>query len=223
MKYGFMDIKIDSKTVICFDLDDTLYPEIEFLKSAYREIAYNVNPDNWRKLYFEMFSRYRSGENAFDYVASISGKSIPVLLEYYVNHKPTLTPNPGALSMIYKIKAKGGSIAIITDGRSVTQRNKIRALQLESSIDLILISDETGFEKPQLNNFIRVMEELSGDVYWYLADNLKKDFIAPSYLNWSTVGIIDNGLNIHLGGHNYLCEANEPDYFVLNLQEINIL
>ena len=25
--------------VICFDLDDTLYKEIDYLKSAYREIA----------------------------------------------------------------------------------------------------------------------------------------------------------------------------------------
>ena len=28
-----------SDTVICFDLDDTLYKEIDYLKSAYKEIA----------------------------------------------------------------------------------------------------------------------------------------------------------------------------------------
>ena len=30
-----MDIKIDTSTALVFDLDDTLYNEIEYLKSAY--------------------------------------------------------------------------------------------------------------------------------------------------------------------------------------------
>ena len=34
--------------------------------------------------------------------------------------------------------------------------------------------------------------------YYYIGDNIKKDFIAPNKLNWNTIGIKDtNSENIH--------------------------
>ena len=50
-----MTISINKNTVIAFDLDDTLYNEIEYLKSAYRLIAKNLDSDNSIELYAFMF------------------------------------------------------------------------------------------------------------------------------------------------------------------------
>lgn len=74
--------------VICFDLDDTLYKEIEYLKSAYREIAeYAV----WQctgcsdsvnilaiKAYDRMLVAYREGLNAFEELNIFLGLELPV-------------------------------------------------------------------------------------------------------------------------------------------------
>ena len=59
------------KKVIVFDLDDTLYKEIDFLKSAYKEIASIVDKDHCETLYDNMISNYYKGENVFKLVSEI--------------------------------------------------------------------------------------------------------------------------------------------------------
>ena len=62
--------------VVCFDLDDTLYKEIDYLKSAYREIA-EYAAEHCRgysdpvsvlahKAYDVMLAAYQEGQNAFE-------------------------------------------------------------------------------------------------------------------------------------------------------------
>ena len=50
---------------VIFDLDDTLVYEIEFLKSAFKEIAERLEPERDLELYEEMFSIYKKKENVF--------------------------------------------------------------------------------------------------------------------------------------------------------------
>lgn len=54
-----MTLSIDSTTTLVFDLDDTLYKEIDFLKSAYQQIAQHLNASDWRATYALMFALYR--------------------------------------------------------------------------------------------------------------------------------------------------------------------
>ena len=56
--------------------------------------------------------------------------------------------------------------------------------------------------------------------YYYIADNLKKDFITPNKLGWQTVGLIDNGLNIHVYSENYDLLAYRPQHFIFQLSEL---
>ena len=58
--------------VICFDLDDTLYSEIDYLKSAYSEIvnfAYSKTkvspPPTSKEVWSEMVAVYLRGENEY--------------------------------------------------------------------------------------------------------------------------------------------------------------
>ena len=51
-----------SECVCCFDLDDTLYKEIDFLKSAYREIASSVGRAD---IAAQMVTWYDEGKNVF--------------------------------------------------------------------------------------------------------------------------------------------------------------
>ena len=96
-----MDIKVDKNTVIVFDLDDTLYNEMEYLRSAYAEIAKALQPDDWQSLFSRMYSLFRSKEDVFEFVASKYGVEKTTLLKQYRQASPTSTSiQPSNLSTL---------------------------------------------------------------------------------------------------------------------------
>lgn len=198
--------------VICFDLDDTLYKEIDYLKSAYREIAEYAAAhctscsDSVNilaiKAYNRMLDAYREGLNAFEELNLFLGLELPIsdYLYIYRHHKPKIALVEDAVRTLDALKAEGVRIGLITDGRSVQQRNKIEALGLGKWIEEenIVISEEFGSEKPNVANyeyFMRRYPECHD--FTYVGDNLKKDFIAPNALGWHTICLKDDGRNIH--------------------------
>ena len=148
-----MTFSIDSSTTLVFDLDDTLYKEIDFLKSAYREIAMHINLPDWRGTYAQMFAWYRENKNVFCQLETKYNADQAELLSLYRNHFPDITLQAETLLLLNEIKVKGAPITLLTDGRSKTQRNKIKALKLENWMDKFFISEELGSEKPSENNF----------------------------------------------------------------------
>jgi len=222
-KYWFMDLKIDQNTVVVFDLDDTLYNEIEYLKSAYQHIAKKVDPHSWQSLHAIMFSLYRSGSNVFDYLINERSCIKEDLLDHYRYHSPAIEPFPGVLDLFADIKKNGGKLALVTDGRSVTQRNKIKALGLEPYLDHIVISEEIGTEKPHTNNFLSVEKAFNRTCHYYIADNIRKDFDGPHELGWQGILLADNGLNIHQNPLlNYKIEKLNLTV-ILSIQELRVV
>ena len=218
-----MDLKVNDKKVICFDLDDTLYNEIDYLRSGYKTIAKSIEPQ-WQSLLAQMFSIYRSGRNAFEYIEKHYNLSIKDQLELYRNHLPDIVPFDGVKSLFESIDLKGGKIVIITDGRSISQRNKIKSLGLESLVKLILVSEETGHDKPHPHNFHMVLEEFPHHEYCYIGDNLAKDFIVPNRLGWQTVCLLDKGRNIHNNAFEYSGQPeNHPDHYIEHIQELRVI
>lgn len=218
-----MDIKVDKNTILVFDLDDTLYNELEYLKSAYIYIAKKLEPLDWKPLFVSMFSKYRCNLDVFSELSNRYNIEKTELITYYREHFPNIKPFPGVVELFTSIKRNKGIIGIITDGRAKTQRNKIEALGLTPYIDHCVISEEVGTEKPCEENY-RIMERKFGPGnYYYLADNLKKDFITPNALGWNTMGILDNGLNIHPHAHMYWSDSNKPIYFFESFNELRVL
>ena len=197
--------------VVCFDLDDTLYKEIDYLKSAYREIAaYAAEYCHGcsdtpmilaAKAYNAMLAAYQKGENAFECLNSFLGIDLPIseYLQIYRNHKPRISLSADVEQTLDTLKADGCIIGLITDGRSVQQRNKIEALGLSRWIanEDKVISEEFGSEKPSPANyeyFMKRYPECSD--FTYVGDNPKKDFIAPNALGWTTICLLDDGRNV---------------------------
>lgn len=182
-----------SSKYIVFDLDDTLAYEVDYLKSAYLEIATKLGGN---ALYNKMIEMYERGENVFEYLSNNHDISLSDLLSIYRNHFPDITLIEGARDVLQYCKANKYKIGLISDGRSVTQRNKLKALGIESLFDSIVISEEFGSEKPNENNYLNFTDN-SIDSYFYIADNTKKDFVTPNKLGWTTICLIDSGNNIH--------------------------
>lgn len=218
-----MDIKVDEHTVIVFDLDDTLYNELDFLKSAYKSIAQYLEPTDWKPLYISIFSLYRCGSNVFEFLVEKYKIDIKVLIDMYRNHKPEIQLFDGVINVLNAIKSNKGSIGIITDGRSKTQRAKLESLGVYDYIDEIIISEELGSEKPSVDNFRAIENAISGTQYYYIADNLKKDFVAPNYLGWKSIALLDNGKNIHFEANKYMDNQHQPQGFILAFNDINII
>lgn len=218
-----MNIKVDARTVIVFDLDDTLYNEMEYLRSAYSEIAKSLDSENWRPLFARMYSLFRSAADVFEFVSTTYQVDKSELLNTYRTHTPTLHLFDGVLETMTQIKAKKGKIGIITDGRKTTQRAKLKALGITDRMDKIVISEEVGSEKPDERNYRSIEEAFPNCTYLYMADNLRKDFIAPNKLGWKTLGLIDNGLNMHFDGHSYFDEVHRPQDFVTSFEDIRIV
>lgn len=219
-----MDIKVDHNTVVVFDLDDTLYNELDYLKSAYKSIAMFLEPHEWKLLYVKMFSLHRSKINVFEYVANSYNTKVDFLIDMYRNHQPNIQLFDGVLDVFNAIKYNNGKIGIITDGRSNTQRAKLESLGIINDIDIIVISDEIGSEKPNVANF-KAVEDAFTDAskFYYIADNLKKDFISPNALGWKSVGLIDNGMNIHFEGHCHSYKERLPIDFIIDFKELVIM
>ncbi len=218
-----MDIEVDKHTIIVFDLDDTLYNELDFLKSAYKSIAVLLEPTDWKQLYSRMFCMYRSKINVFEFLANAYEIDTPTLIEMYRNHQPDIQLFDGVLEVFAAIKSKSGKIAIITDGRSKTQRAKLKSLGILKYMDKVIISEEIGSEKPSLANFKAIENSLSGKTYYYIADNLNKDFIAPNFLGWKSVCLIDNGNNIHFESHKITVIKYLPEDYIIDFKDLKII
>jgi putative hydrolase of the HAD superfamily len=187
-------------TIFVFDLDDTLYSELSFEQSG---IAYVYNKvkscffehnfsftikDLKSKTWIDQLLEYKE-------ISRLYPKEI--LLHYYRSHLPEIYLYPDARNFLNRIKANGNKMALVTDGRSLTQRNKLIALGVENFFDVVIISEEVGSEKPAVTNFQKVLDHCQGKQYIYFGDNPKKDFLGPNQLGWETIGLLDRGFNVH--------------------------
>lgn len=203
--------------VVVFDLDDTLYKEIDYLKSAYREIAsYAVQmcmdtsapvQELEMKAYEVMLEAYKGGRNAFEALNNFLGLKLLVadMLKIYREHVPQISLDEETRITLDRLKEDGVLMGIVSDGRELTQWNKVRALELTEWMDesCIIINSSQECFKPNPCGYGRLMEavrsiapadELS---FMYVGDNLKKDFIYPNQHEWQTLCLKNDGRNIH--------------------------
>ncbi len=213
--------------VVVFDLDDTLYNEIDFLISSYNEISQFLSKikgvdKSQNEIFDYMYSKYLDKKNTFEQVISflnIQNITVFDLLDLYRNHIPNICLSDNTKELLDYLIEQEFILGIITDGRSIQQRNKIKALNLESYISGLIISEEFGSEKPNLENFKFFEQKFPDANYTYIGDNINKDFIAPNELNWNTICLLDNGKNIHNQSLSHPI-SHLPKIYIKNIKEI---
>jgi len=197
------DIKHPLKAII-FDLDDTLYPEMQYVLSGFTAICKQFpNIKNLKNILLEGFSKR---EPAVDYVIDkifINNKSDDIecikrnMLTAYRNNECTdLRLYPGVYDVLLYFKTRNIKLGIITDGRSEAQRAKIKIMGLDKLIDEIIITDELAgnglvqnFRKPAPIAF-EIMKDRFNMEYRniiYVGDNIDKDFKAPKLLGMQSM------------------------------------
>lgn len=186
---------------VVFDLDDTLYKERDFVDSGFRAVATAMAQKSGIS-HDVLYRTMVSAADAFDGLLDLLGKeySIADFLKVYRFHRPVLALATDTEQTLTTLKNMGVTLGIITDGRSITQRNKIEALDIERFIpdNNIIISEEIGADKTTPNPFELFKLRVNVSRYYYIGDNPSKDFYWPNKLGWTTIMLRDtDGVNVH--------------------------
>lgn len=197
-----MQLRTDHRAFFVFDLDDTLYREIDFLYSGYRAIAHELEARTGTDHYAGMLARYGRNENVFGWIVDTFKAQWPeltreMLLTLYREHIPAITLRREAAALLSELKQRNIPAGLITDGRSITQRNKLQALGLGGYFADTIISEEFGSEKPDERNYRYFENKYPGYTFHFFGDNTTKDFITPARLGWFTCCLKDDGHHIH--------------------------
>ena len=204
--------------VVCFDLDDTLVAEALFLKSGSYHISRWLHEKHPALPELRILScmltaidTRRNHYSALERLLKEYGLSDAIDMASAVaefrRHMPDVAiyhPAPSMIETLDRLrKDPEVRTVLITDGRSATQRNKIKAAGLEEYFDDsdIFISEEIGHDKSHPDVFLRVMEKYAGaSEFHYIGDNPPKDFLHPSRLGWHTHQVRPFPLMIHPQG-----------------------
>ncbi len=214
---------------IAFDLDDTLYKEMDFVESGRNAVAEAIAAANG--LDASTLRRVMAeGADAFDallgFLATkgISDYTIAGVLDIYRSHKPDISLDAEAEATLTELHRRGTDIALITDGRSVTQRNKIEALGLYRFFapDRIHISGETGADKHTPLAYMNVANSaVTPRRLVYVGDNPAKDFVNANLAGWTTVMLRDSRrINIHQQNLRNVPSIYRPRIVIDRLTEI---
>jgi putative hydrolase of the HAD superfamily len=155
---------------LIFDLDGTLYPERQFIRSGFQavaaEVARRYGVDARAAFRFLLATLRQGGRSAslqslclhFDLPPTI----VPDLVQVIRAHTPVLHLSPGAADVLVSARAYGWRLGILTNGLPDVQARKVRALGLETLVDAVVYAQEwgSGRGKPDLEPFDVVRDRL---------------------------------------------------------------
>lgn len=218
------------KSVI-FDLDNTLYSEISYVRSGFMEVSdylsdkYKLDQDKIFKKMIHIFNVEGRGKvfNILLDDLNLSEKeNIMNLVYIYRFHTPDISLYDDALDTLILLKEKNYKLGIITDGKALVQKNKIDALNLNKIFDVIILTDALGpdFWKPSIVPYQIALDLLNStpNESCYIGDDSFKDFLGPKSLNMKTIQVQYEEEIDYWKKRGF--KQTKPDYTIRSLQEI---
>lgn len=218
-------MKIDEQTFIVFDLDDTLYKEDDYHTSGLNAVALLVLMTHGLDLKSDLIAWKQSGNS--DIWATLCNRlglceaSKSAFVWAYRLHTPKICLSKETRHTIDLLEKMKVGFAILTDGRSISQRLKLAALGLNTCTSYI--SEEWASEKPDPRRFIEIQKRHRAEQFLYIADNPKKDFVAPNRLGWLTVGLRGDSRNVHSQDTTSLATDYLPAMWLDSISELGEL
>jgi putative hydrolase of the HAD superfamily len=191
-------------TTVVFDLDDTLYDEIDYCRSGFAAVAEflagSLKAASADRIFDGFWTQFTAGNRTRTFDAALDElgtaydeKLIRELIDVYRNHLPKITLPADSKAVLAQLSGKY-TLALLTDGFLPAQQLKVRALGIEQYLKCLLYTEQLGreFWKPSPVGFEKLIETLGTkpETAAYVADNQIKDFIAPNQLGFSTIQII---------------------------------
>ena len=192
---------MDATCGIVFDLDDTIYPEREYVRSGFEQVASmlertcGVRREELSEFLERLFANGVRGDT-FDRLLEAYPRvarwfSVAEVVEAYRTHEPRISAFPGILKLLRDLRAAGARLALLSDGPPASQRAKFECLQLHTTFDKAVFTGSLTrrFPKPGTDGFLAAVQDwhVPPERLTYVGDNPQKDFAAPNQLGWRTV------------------------------------
>lgn len=186
--------------VIVFDLDDTLYNELDYVKSGFQAVAkylYEKKSLPLDSSFAFMMARLVDGRgHIFDDLLQkekiASKKLIKDCINIYRNHRPDISLDAEAVDCLKRLNHY--LLYIVTDGNKLVQKNKLEALGLFKMVKFCFITHRYGLKnaKPSPYCFLKICdrERVNPTEVVYIGDNPNKDFVGIKPLGFKTIRII---------------------------------
>lgn len=176
-----------------FDLDDTLLNRdqaveklFSIILEKYYEDANHLNKSEMLKK-FKEYDRSSYGYHDKTKVLESFFNEYPSKLrlpshdaqEFWNSHFPhCFTTNPTIINIVKTIKMHA-KVAIITNGTSLRQHAKILNTNLDSCFEVIIVSEEVGYSKPDKRIFDLALEKLNvePETALFVGDDMEKDIL----------------------------------------------
>jgi len=191
-------------TTVIFDMDDTLYDELDYCKSGFNAVAKFMTslpscpPE--KQIFNSLWKQFTSGNRKTTFNAALDELTVKYddafidrLIEVYRNHTPDIKL-PAESKLILQQLASDYKLGLLTDGFLPAQQLKVKALGIEKYFKVIVYTEQLGrqFWKPSAVGFKKLLQELNSkpENTAYIGDNEKKDFIAPNRLGIVSIQLI---------------------------------
>lgn len=194
---------------ILFDVDDTLYDQVQPFRRAYEKLYKKENEDidrifvasrKYGDEVFEASARglitmeqmyiYRVREAFREYNLSISEEEALAFQRYYQEFQMDIRMSAEIEEMLGGLKGRV-KLGLITNGPTEHQWDKVRALGLTRWIPVqnVLISGEAGAAKPDRKIFDIAAERMELDIgeTYFVGDSLKNDVTGAANAGWKTI------------------------------------
>lgn len=219
--------------MVWIDLDDTLIDFKGASRQALRQIyaderldRFFPSPKAWETSYekhnyhlWQLYSgaqvdqatlrmeRFRlpltEADVADEIARAMSTRMDPVYLGYLAEASVLL---PGAMSLIDSLKGMGLPIGILSNGFTEVQEHKLRVTGLDKVIDIMVLSDEIGINKPNVALFDHAMKRAGQSIpsaQLMIGDNATTDIAGAISAGWNAI-LYDRSLPLlHTRGKGY--------------------
>lgn len=185
--------------VLC-DLDDTLFPQADWLDGAWRAVAeaaagQGVPQGPFLKALHEIAAEGSARGGIIDRALAAVDVQIPVadlVAVFKAYRAPRLELYPGAAQALAALRERA-PIAVITDGDPGIQEGKLASLGLLDAVDQVVISDRLGreFRKPHPKPFLHALAALGVEPQFAvcIGDRPDKDVAGASALGIRAVRV----------------------------------
>ena len=187
---------------VVFDMDDTLYDEMMFVRSGFQSVArylgirFDLEEQKIYQIMLELLNSDGRGK-IFDSVLKLhniySPRLVEELIEVYRTHTPKISLYSDVVETLERLRVEQLKIGIITDGLHSVQKTKVRALKLQDLVDFIIYTDElgSGYEKPHPAAFLRAIEILNCKPtnILYVGNNPEKDIFGANSVGMGSAHI----------------------------------
>lgn len=213
MKYNDRDI-----TTVWIDLDDTLIDfttnaHTSLVKMWHDEPClrqYFDTPEIWARTYEEhniaLWAEYNVGNITRQYLRmerflrpltqagmpddearATSARFDTLYLDYLAREKALM---PGAIGLLRYLRTQNVTIGILSNGFKEVQFRKIQSAGLEPYIDIVVLSDDIGINKPDIRIYHHAMQrvdDLDTTHHLMIGDNPDTDIAGAIRAGWSAI------------------------------------